>query len=88
MPQNKVYVQTTVIVTMFGILIEDNWIQKDEERVVMSAESNLAGLLSPCGDEKWNKDLGQIWQPISVYPIPYEQDDFLDTTKLCKRRGL
>lgn len=51
----------------------------------MSAEANLAGLLPPCGNEKWNKNLGQIWQPIPVYPIPYEQDDFLDATKYCER---
>lgn len=44
----------------------------DVERTLMSAESNLAGLYEPVGDDVWNAQIK--WQPIPVHTVPEKED--------------
>jgi len=44
----------------------------DEERCLMSAESNLAGLYPPTPQEMWNSTLN--WQPIPIHTKPRFED--------------
>ncbi|KAJ6666497.1 hypothetical protein lerEdw1_020220 [Lerista edwardsae] len=38
------------------------------DRTIMSAQSNLAGLFPPAGDQIWNPKI--LWQPIPVHIVP------------------
>ena len=49
----------------------------------MSAESNLAGLYPPKGDQIWNKDIP--WQPIPVHTVDLEADNLLSSHSNCPR---
>jgi len=44
----------------------------DVDRTLMSAQSNLAGLYEPFGDDVWNDQIK--WQPIPVHTIPEQFD--------------
>lgn len=44
------------------------------DRALMSAAANLAGLYAPFGDQKWNNELGSLWQPIPIHSIPRDLD--------------
>ncbi|XP_031639880.1 testicular acid phosphatase homolog, partial [Contarinia nasturtii] len=44
----------------------------DRDRLLMSAQANLAGLFPPHAEEKWNEDIA--WQPIPVHTMPLNLD--------------
>jgi len=45
------------------------------DRALMSAAVNLAGLYAPVADQKWNNELGSLWQPIPIHSIPRDLDE-------------
>lgn len=49
----------------------------------MSAESNLAGLFPPEGNQVWNRDIS--WQPIPIHTVPEALDSVLAAKKPCAR---
>ncbi|XP_017874714.1 PREDICTED: prostatic acid phosphatase [Drosophila arizonae] len=53
----------------------------DVDRTLMSAESNLAGLYEPVGDDVWNAQIK--WQPIPVHTIPEKEDAMLAAKAPC-----
>jgi lysosomal acid phosphatase len=53
----------------------------DVDRVVMSAQANLAGFYPPFGADVWNSNL--MWQPIPIHTVPREIDNMLVTDKPC-----
>lgn len=55
----------------------------DVDRTLMSAQSNLAGLYPPKGQQVWNKDL--LWQPIPVHTVPEEEDRILSSHAICPK---
>ena len=55
----------------------------DVDRTLMSAQSNLAGLYPPVGDQIWNKEL--MWQPVPVHTVPLTEDNLLSSHADCPR---
>uniref|UniRef100_A0A8D8T9D9 acid phosphatase n=2 Tax=Cacopsylla melanoneura TaxID=428564 RepID=A0A8D8T9D9_9HEMI len=53
----------------------------DVDRTLMSAESNLAGLFPPSGDQVWDPKIQ--WQPIPVHTTPEKMDKVLAMKKPC-----
>ncbi|XP_014203542.1 prostatic acid phosphatase [Copidosoma floridanum] len=53
----------------------------DVDRTLMSAESNLAGLYPPFGNQEWDI---KRWMPIPVHTTPVEED-MLSGNKYCER---
>ena len=62
------------ISVMFQIQIESS----DENRCLMSAYCNLAGLYPPDNDQRFNQSLD--WQPIPVHTRPAKEDN---VSRLC-----
>lgn len=58
----------------------------DVDRTLMSAESSLAGLYPPVGDQRWNPDIN--WQPIPVHTLPELLDKVLAAKASCPRYEL
>ena len=54
----------------------------DVDRTLMSAESNLAGLYPPKGNQIWDSIK---WMPIPVHTVPQSQDNLLAMKKYCPR---
>ncbi|KAL4222131.1 hypothetical protein ACF0H5_018171 [Mactra antiquata] len=55
----------------------------DEDRCLMSAYSNLAGLYPPTEDEQFDPDVK--WQPIPVFTKPEKEDNMLNMGQDCPR---
>ncbi|XP_052804852.1 prostatic acid phosphatase-like [Mya arenaria] len=55
----------------------------DEDRCLMSAYSNLAGMYPPDDDQKFNHDIP--WQPIPVHTRPAYEDNMLNMGEACPR---
>lgn len=49
----------------------------------MSAETVMAALFPPTGNQIWNSDL--LWQPVLIHTIPKHSDYLLYSRKPCKR---
>ncbi|CAL7950976.1 unnamed protein product [Xylocopa violacea] len=61
----------------------DIYIQStDVDRTLMSAESHLAGLYPPVGNQIWDSIK---WMPIPVHTIPEDKDNILAAKKYCPR---
>ena len=54
----------------------------DIDRTLMSAESHLAGLYPPSGNQIWDSI---NWMPIPVHTIPEDKDNVLAAKKYCPR---
>lgn len=74
----------------YGALLGDEYDEKviyvrstDVDRTLMSAESNLAGLYPPKGDQLWKKDIP--WQPIPVHTVQLGADNLLSSHSHCPR---
>ncbi|XP_076240639.1 prostatic acid phosphatase [Calliopsis andreniformis] len=52
----------------------------DVDRTLMSAESHLAGLYPPSGNQVWDSIK---WMPIPVHTIPEDKDNVLAAKKYC-----
>lgn len=58
----------------------------DEDRNLMSAQCNAAGMFPPFGDEIWNKkDRNFNWQPIPIHTISLNDDYLLNSFVPCPR---
>nr|XP_022309376.1 lysosomal acid phosphatase-like [Crassostrea virginica] len=55
----------------------------DENRCLMSAYSNLAGLYPPTDGEKFNQSIN--WQPIPVHTRPEKEDNVINMGMSCPR---
>ncbi|XP_049846637.1 lysosomal acid phosphatase-like isoform X1 [Schistocerca gregaria] len=55
----------------------------DNDRCLMSAETCLAGLYPPKGDQVWNTEL--LWQPIPIHATPRNLDALIVMKKPCPR---
>jgi len=55
----------------------------DVDRTLMSAQSNLAGLYPPKGEQVWNAAIP--WQPIPVHTLPLEEDNLLSNHFVCPK---
>ncbi|XP_033336659.1 prostatic acid phosphatase [Megalopta genalis] len=61
----------------------DIYIQStDVDRTLMSAESHLAGLYPPYGNQRWDNIQ---WMPIPVHTIPEDKDYVLAAKKYCPK---
>lgn len=89
---NKVYAQSTVRNVAIKIIMVNasNKLKKivahyfqDVDRVLMSAEANLAGLYPPSGEQLWKNELK--WQPIPIHSQPLKDDYLVASHKRCDR---
>ncbi|OWF40461.1 lysosomal acid phosphatase-like isoform X2 [Mizuhopecten yessoensis] len=64
------YIHTEIVVT-----------SSDEDRCLMSAASNLAGLYPPTGDQVWNSNI--TWQPIPIHTKPKYEDNRINMGETC-----
>ncbi|XP_031634018.1 prostatic acid phosphatase-like [Contarinia nasturtii] len=55
----------------------------DVDRTLMSAESNLAGLFPPEGNQIWDNQIK--WQPVPIHTIPEQLDGVLASKRPCAR---
>lgn len=55
----------------------------DEDRNLMSAQCNAAGMFPPTGDEVWHEKFD--WQPIPIHTIPLSEDFLLNSFVPCPR---
>ncbi|XP_026831711.1 prostatic acid phosphatase isoform X2 [Drosophila erecta] len=53
----------------------------DVDRTLMSAQSNLAGLYEPQGEDIWNTDIS--WQPIPIHTLPEKDDPIVAAKAPC-----
>ncbi|XP_034485610.1 prostatic acid phosphatase [Drosophila innubila] len=53
----------------------------DVDRTLMSAQSHLAGLFEPMGDDVWNDQIK--WQPIPVHTVPEHLDAIIGAKAAC-----
>ncbi|KAH8241254.1 hypothetical protein KR032_005448 [Drosophila birchii] len=61
---------------------EDIYVQStDVDRTLMSAQSNLAGLYEPQGEDVWNPAIK--WQPIPIHTTPEKDDPILAAKAPC-----
>nr|CAB59935.1 acid phosphatase-1 [Drosophila subobscura] len=61
---------------------EDIFVQStDVDRTLMSAQSDLAGLYEPQGDDIWNPRID--WQPVPVHTVPEKDDSILAAKASC-----
>eukprot|EP00794_Sanderia_malayensis_P012890 gene12890-14216_t len=71
----KRYVEDTKLVNSFYLHKEVYCRSSDQERCLMSAESQLAALYPPKGWQVWNKNIS--WQPVPVHTVPGNKDQVL-----------
>ncbi|XP_033762261.1 lysosomal acid phosphatase-like isoform X2 [Pecten maximus] len=64
------YIHTEILVT-----------SSDEDRCLMSAECNLAGLYPPASDQMWNNNI--TWQPIPIHTKPKYEDNRINMGEDC-----
>lgn len=55
----------------------------DEDRNLMSAQCNAAGMFPPSKDEIWNENLN--WHPVPIHTIPLSDDYLLNSFVPCPR---
>ncbi|XP_060069590.1 lysosomal acid phosphatase-like isoform X2 [Ylistrum balloti] len=53
----------------------------DEDRCLMSAACNLAGLYPPAGEQVWNSNM--TWQPIPIHTKPKYEDNRINMGESC-----
>ncbi|XP_054267345.1 lysosomal acid phosphatase-like [Macrosteles quadrilineatus] len=53
----------------------------DKDRVLMSAQCNLAGMYPPKSEQKWNPMLE--WQPVPVHTVPQTMDRLIAMKEKC-----
>ena len=56
----------------------------NEDRCLMSAYCNLAGLYPPTGNQVWNPNLTN-WQPVPVHTRPKKEDNVINLGENCPR---
>lgn len=55
------------------------------DRCLQSVSLVMAGLYPPESRWKWNKDLGNVWQPFPIQTVPHDYDGMLNPESFCKK---